>query len=758
MIKKLKENKIMMIIIIIELFILGILFFTMINRMRNTTDISLDLGAMASGHEEVKYDGTKWSLNSEDANALVNDGYIIYGPGINLEKGTYTLVLNYSTTRIQKGVVEAFGGIIETSDYFLLSSNKNILKYDFRVLSKFSGVQFRLKEYLGGDFELYGVRIIRNTRDIRTTIFIFILLSIIIDLLLFSEKVRSNFHIILAIVGITFLASLPLFPKGMMTGDDMRFHFARIEAVFEGLKSGAFPVKMYSVYNDDYGYPVGIYYGDLLLYIAAIYRVIGFSIMTSYKMYIVTINLLTAVSAFLCGKRIFKNKITPLIFSLVFTTATYRMLCIYARAAVGEYSVGCFYPLIMLAIWNIYTKDKESNEFKKSYFFLALGMSGLIYTHVLSTEMVLLTLIAFSIALFKKTFTLPVILVYLKSILLCGMMSLAFIVPFLEYYIKVDTDLDDGFQSTYIQNLGAYISDYFAFFKSITGGDRPGTRGLLTPGLVLMLGLAIAIYLIATKNANTQIKIVTIGALMSLFVASNLCPWNRIYEIPKLGQFLVSVQFPYRYIGIAVAFLALLLGLSLERLNELEIFDKNVCKYVIAASVLTTFVFVSFYQDESFVRSVFKAYDTPDLFVWTRSDDFGMYLGSEYLMDNSDVSMGTLDYINNGQDVTAELLEENGLKMTLKVDAKENGILEVPRFAYPYFTAKDSNGNKFKILKGNNNKVTIVFNDAYKGTIIVDFEEPIHWRVAEIVSLITMLGLMIALFKTSKLKFIQYTY
>ena len=128
MIKKLKENKIMMIIIIIELFILGILFFTMINRMRNTTDISLDLGAMASGHEEVKYDGTKWSLNSEDANALVNDGYIIYGPGINLEKGTYTLVLNYSTTRIQKGVVEAFGGIIETSDYFLLSSNKNILK------------------------------------------------------------------------------------------------------------------------------------------------------------------------------------------------------------------------------------------------------------------------------------------------------------------------------------------------------------------------------------------------------------------------------------------------------------------------------------------------------------------------------------------------------------------------------------------------------------------------------------------------------
>lgn len=741
--KRLKKINNWIVLITIELIVLGILVFIMISRMKNADVISVDLGAMASGHEEVKYDGTKWSLNSEDANALVSDGYVIYGPGISLQRGTYTLVLDYSTTRIQKGVVEAASGLLETADYFLLSNNKNTVKYDFRVLADVTGFQFRLKEYYGGNFELNGVTIVKNTHDIRTYIFLFILLSICINLVLFSEKIKSNRYTILAVVGIAFLASLPLFPNGMMTGNDMRFHFARIEAISEGIKNGIFPVKMYSVFNDNYGYPVGIYYGDMLLYIVAIFRIIGFSIITSYKMYIVTMNLLTAISAYLCGKHIFKKQITSLVFSLVFTTATYRMLCIYARAAVGEYSAGCFYPLIILAIWNIYTKEKDSNEFKDSYILLATGMSGLIYTHVLSTEMVVVTLVVLSLALIKKTLRLPVIIVYIKSIFLCGLLSLAFIVPFLEYYINVDTNLDDGFQSTYIQSMGAYISDYFAFFKSITGGDYPGARGLHTPGAVLMFGLAIAVYLIVRKEANKEIKTVTLGALISLFVASNLFPWNRLYEIPKLGQFLVSVQFPYRYIGIAVAFLALLLGLTLERVSELELFAKSLYTYVAAISIIATFVFVSFYQDESFVRSIYRAYDTPDLFVCTRGENFGMYLGSEYLMDNSDVSMEALDYVLNGQDVEAELLEENGLKMKLDVDAKENGYIEVPRFAYPYFVARDSMGERLPVQAGSNNRLKITFKDAYKGLVIVDFEEPIHWRGAEIVSLMAVICLML---------------
>lgn len=741
MIEKLRANKI--IFFAIETLIFIALMFVMVHRMKGDNVFVIPLDGMTTSHSEVVFDGTSWKLDAEDANGLVGDGYVVFGPNIPLEHGTYTLVLNYNTTKIQKGVVEVDGGYLETADYFLLSNNKHEARYDFKLDTDVDAFRFRLKEYMGGDFELTGVTIIRNTHDIRILVFLWIVLSVILDLILYNKFVSQNKKVIGIVIGITFLASLPLFFKGMMTGDDIRYHLVRIEGIVDGLKSGAFPVKMYSVYNDDYGYPVGIFYGDILLYIPAFLRIIGFTVMQSYKIYIFGINLLTSAIAYYAGKKMFRSDMHAVLFTTVYTFSTYRLVCLYARAAMGEYSATCFYPLVMLAFWNIYTQDIKSKEYKKNALTLAIGMAGLIYCHILSTEMFVMALLIIALAMFKKTFRKETFGVLMKAVVLCGLICAAFIVPFMEYYTGVDITIKHRFEKSYIQSQGAYLSDYFAVFKSITGGNFVTRRGLLTPGLILMAGLLVAIVFIVAGKADKKIKVMTLGSVISLFVASNLFPWNRINEVPVIGNFLVSVQFPYRYIGIAVCFLAILLVLVLEKLAEMGVTLKKFFAGITLASVIMTLLFVSEYQDEAFVTSIFRSYDTADLLTYTRTGDFGMYLGTIYLIQGTSMDSEVLDYGVYGENVNAVMISESGVNLQVYVEATENATLEVPRFAYPHIVARDKDGNKLMTTAGNNNKLTVAFDKPYTGEVYIAFEEPLYWRMAELISLLTIIGLVV---------------
>ncbi len=723
----------------------------MVFKINSNNIVTYDLSDLSTGHDEVVYDGTSWNLNKDECQQYVGDGYLIFGPNVSLKRGTYTLVLNYASSEIQKGVVEADRGVIETADYFLLSNNKNEVRYDFNANSQVEGFRFRLKEYTGGNFSLTGMTLIKNTHDIRKGIFLWILLCVIVNLCIYSKKFSRNIGVIAILIAIGFLVSLPLFSKGIMTGNDLRFHLARIEAIADGIKSGDIPVKMYSVFNDGYGYPCGILYGDAFLYIPALLRLIGFSVIESYKIYIFFINILTSAVSYYCGRKIFDKEKTAIFFSLVYTACSYRLLCIYARAAVGEYTANCFYPIIMLAIWNIYTKEITDKDYKKNSLLLGLGMTGIIYSHVLSTEMVVISLVIFALSLYKKTFRLQTIIVYLKSIVICALTSVAFVVPFIDYYMNVDTMLDsDEFKSTYIQDAGVYINEYFSFFKTITGADHTYNRGLHTPGLVLMLGLVVGFYLILIKKADKKIKVAFAGALVALFVASSSFPWNCLYEIPKLGRILVSVQFPYRYIGIADCFLAVLLGLGLERLIDIKKLDWKHLYYISGLCLMMTFIFVSKYKDEQYLMAVLRTYDTADLFTWNRASDFGMYMGYEYLLDGTNVSKEALDYGVYGDNIKATILSEDGLKMSVYVKAKEDARLEVPRFAYPYFEAQNNKGNDLEVVRGHNNKVTVLFEKPYSGEVYIDFKEPWYWRMAEILSLLSFIGVSIYCITTRK--------
>lgn len=83
-------------------------------------------------------------------------------------------------------------------------------------------------------------------------------------------------------------------------------------------------------------------------------------------------------------------------FSLLYTTSSFRSVEIFLRGAMGELLAMSILPLILLGFIKLY-------DSKESWVMLAISMTLLIYTHVLSVAMTMvMIIIALIIQFYRK--------------------------------------------------------------------------------------------------------------------------------------------------------------------------------------------------------------------------------------------------------------------------------------------------------------------------------------------------------------------
>ena len=105
----------------------------------------------------------------------------------------------------------------------------------------------------------------------------------------------------------------------VIKGHDLNFHLMRIEGLKDGLLSGAFPVKIQPTWCNNNGYAVGIFYGDLFLYIPAMFRILGVPSNTAYKLYLFLINILTVIISYISFKKLSKDKLIGVLGCALYT-------------------------------------------------------------------------------------------------------------------------------------------------------------------------------------------------------------------------------------------------------------------------------------------------------------------------------------------------------------------------------------------------------------------------------------------------------
>ena len=113
-----------------------------------------------------------------------------------------------------------------------------------------------------------------------------------------------NIAIYMFLFMVAFIFTIPLMRDGLYNGNDLAFHIMRIYGIRDGLLGGQLPVKLQTPWYGGYGYIVGAFYGDLLLYIPALLSIVGFSVSASYKFVLFFVQLLTIFSSYFCFKGI----------------------------------------------------------------------------------------------------------------------------------------------------------------------------------------------------------------------------------------------------------------------------------------------------------------------------------------------------------------------------------------------------------------------------------------------------------------------
>lgn len=573
-----------------------------------------------------------------------------------------------------------------------------------------------------------------------------------------------------------FIASIPLLFKGIdgTIYQDLQFHLSRTEGIKEGLKAGEFPTMMQSVWMNGKGYPVSIFYGDLLLYFPALLRLIGIPVVAAYKIFVWCTNFLTAFVALVCFKRItlkmgfgagsasnsgndltdFKDKavrgscISAYVATFLYVTASYRLMDVYVRAAVGEYLSFIFFPIVALAMVNILDGDIEDKRYVWNSLLLAAGMTGLLETHLLSTVMTAFLLAIVCVLCFKRTFRKRTIICILAAVGETLLVNLYFLVPFADYYINEPVYAGKGGDHTsamQIRSSGAYISQFGDFFGHIFGRNVEDVklRMQLTVGLALTLSLIACFVLFVVKYRKYKVFVLGAMSVLTLFMATNLFPWNSLEGYTRLFKLLSKVQFPWRYLAAAVFFISVLTAIILSGLYR----DKEKLG-IIAASVLvlaalsTTVSFASNYKKD-YYRVDYKTYDEID----------SGYMGAcEYLKPGTELIITEYVPENSHLDSYSVVANRDNSVTVNVVNKGEASVVQVPKLNYKGYVARDSEGKRLAVSNGYLNLINVEVPAGYSGNITVAFKQPALWRIAEIISLLGVIGLIVIYRKSGRVQ------
>lgn len=696
------------------------------------------------------------------AEAAADPQYIyITTPAVDLPRGSYRVTIDYQTDDADQKYT--FTSALNLPSVAVAHDGCRMPVDADRMVQTFSSSMpvdaFAVHLNYSGNGYLFVERITIEETNAWKNIRLFwvLVISILIDgFFLWYRKLpaaaQGQARVTSAILtGVSLFASVPLMSMFILDGHDLSFHVVRIEAIKTSLLLGDIPNRLSGYWNNGYGYASAIFYGELFLYAPAILRIVGFTVQGAYKIYVVLINLGTAFISYHSFRKVFHNHRAALIGSVVYLLAPYRLVCIYMRAAVGEYTAMMFFPLVFYGLTRIYMDSTEQEQYKKSYLPLALGMSGIIQCHVISCVIVVLFAGVFCLLLIKRTFSLPRLWQMVKAVAATVLFNFWFLIPFADYMRLDYLGRENPINGPGKMNMrGVYLSQIFSMFQTGAGHSYTALDDINHTYehnyAIGAFAIAAALYLIyRLYRGKMQLQIVKIGdvslalAMLSGFMCTVWFPWNYLQRMNVLFRMVIqNIQFPWRFLGICCFFLTLT-AISLFCLLERE---SSRHRYRMCLVMLGAFFLVSadYYMYDFTQRSELRMLrDESDL----RSEAVG---NGEYLPKEV-----PLEYVYEAMSVPGsgvEIIEDcrtgGGQRVTCINTAQEDSYIDLPFLPYKGYVCRDQEtGKTLPVQLSEVEHLRVLLPQGYEGTFYARFEEPWYWRGAELVSTLTLLGMAV---------------
>lgn len=363
-----------------------------------------------------------------------------------------------------------------------------------------------------------------------------------------------NYLLLLILTPILFL--LPYFAVQIPSGHDLPFHLNRIEGLAQAYQNGeAFPAIFYNLYRGT-GYGTPLFYGNLAIVLPAALHALGLPLIASWKINILFVTILAAVSCFLCARVMIKNDYAAFVMSVVLVFSGYFATDLFFRASIGEMTSFIFLPVTFLGLYGILREPKIA------WPLLPIGLSLILYCHLLSALITVFGLFVFALFHIKILIRNPKkLLLLLASVGLFLLFSAFYILPMGEQLASSSFLATNGSSATAYGTLRYSALPWWSLASDwnmilhVLFPDRitawiPNGLGLSFP-----LMLAAAIYYGKKANYRRMLTALALCAL-TLLLCSKLFPW----QAGALQETFGILQFPWRFLMLATFFLALFAG------------------------------------------------------------------------------------------------------------------------------------------------------------------------------------------------------
>lgn len=352
-----------------------------------------------------------------------------------------------------------------------------------------------------------------------------------------------------ATIGIQLWYLFPL--HDWLIGDDSIYHYLRVDAVAERLRCGGFLSEVNHVYFEGAGY-ADFAYPITMLYIPALFRVLGCGIGLSMSLFLILCCVFTYVAVYVSVKDISGRPIAGTIAAVLYSLSQYRIDCLYTRFALGEVQAFIFWPFVLWGLYNLIARDG------KRLWPLGLGLGGMLLSHSLSTLLACLLCVIFCLVFIKRIITNAKKYQRLLFTAVITMALTAFYwIPFLRFVMLHDLTL------FYPNRIAADNTvDPLLMFSNIRlDATHAGIGAILifaaSSRLLLGSRSSLAEPLRRDGVYSRYFDVCLLTGLITLFCTTDLAPWNL------LGVLLNSLQFSFRLYAVVTVCLAMAGGIFL---------------------------------------------------------------------------------------------------------------------------------------------------------------------------------------------------
>jgi len=663
-------------------------------------------------------------LSGGDEHGVLNGG-----PGFSLPAGRYTLRVTVDSDgdnllRIKTSNHAA----VEPAELVLPAQSWDNwlsfeLKEDARDLELL--IDFREGTYL----RLHGFDLIMKDKRDGTWMLTLVLLAaaVLYRLVSAGKLTREGGARLVLIAAAVLCASVPALRENVYGGHDTLFHQMRLYNVVDALRSGQFPVRMGGYGYNGYGSAASVFYPDVFLYFPALMMITGATVQCAMRTYIIAMNAVSAAAMYICGKRVFSSRTAGTCASVLYTLASYRLLDIYLRDALGEYTAMAMLPLFVLGLWEVIFGDA------RRWRVLAFGAAAVFMSHMLSTVLCAGLALIFALFGLGKIIREKRWMAILKAVVAALALCLFILVPLLDYSLQ-----GIGDSGTFSTPVSEHTLEFMGLFVTKNGVEK----GL---GWALVLGGVALVYAALTGRGEkakmrAALLLAGLGAAFAL-ATTDLLPWAQMESLSR--GMINYLQFPTRLMAFADVLLALGAGYGAACLAEGKSQKDLAALLTLALCVVCAYPQMEHHAIRSKDQPEFGVRDADPYFRWKSYTDTitGSYL--EYSLPGSDLSKTTDQSVTADGDMQIVKVDRRGTAFNADVDTRGDASVSLPVFAFDGYRA-EMNGSRLPLSAGENNRLMVRLPAGTQGTLRVWFAGKMLWRAAEITSLAAALGLMVS--------------